>query len=156
MRTVPRLALTSVVALVLLGGCASPDEPAPEDTSTSSVVPTTPAPFRGVPDGVDASGESPAGIVVGADGLIRVITFGSSSNPRIVHGATATGQTVEVDIRDVPGRPATRDYSPTTSAFVLPDGVDPAEPVTFALGQLGTVRLDSITPGAQGWVEVPG
>lgn len=156
MRIVPRLALTPVVVLVLLGGCASPNEPAQEDTSTPSVVPTTPEPFRGLPDGADTSGESPAGIVVGQDGLIQVVTYGSSSNPRIVHGATASGQTVEVDVHDVPGRPATRDYSPTTSAFVLPSGVDPDEPVSFELGRLGSVRLDEITPGAQGWVEVPG
>lgn len=151
-----RLALTTALALGVLSGCGSPAEPAREGASTPSVSPTTPEPFRGLPDGADASGESPAGVVVGADGLIQVITFGSSSNPRIVHGATATGQTVRVDVRDAPGRPATRDYSPTTSAFVLPAGVDPDEPVTFELGRLGSVRLDVITPGAQGWVPVPG
>jgi len=139
-----------------VSGCASADDPAARTTSTPSASATTPEPFRGLPEGANTDGASPAGIVVGRGGLIQVITYGSSSNPRIVRGATATGQTVEVDVRDVPGRPATRDYSPTTSAFVLPEGVDPAEPVTFSLGHLGTVRLDGITPGAQGWVEVPG
>lgn len=159
MRALPRLVLAPIAALLVLGACAAGDEPSasPEPTaSTSSTAPeprTTPEPFRGLPEGAGVGVQSPAGVVVGEDGLIQVVTFGSSSNPAIVRGATVTGQTVTVDVSNVPDRPATMDFQPTTSAFFLPDGVDPEQPVTFVLGELGTATVEALEPGAEAWVE---
>ncbi|WP_313404051.1 hypothetical protein [Aeromicrobium sp.] len=164
MRVLPRLVLAPFMALVVLGACASPDDepttapgaPVSESSSEDATAPEpveTPEPFRGLPDGAGEGFESPAGVVVGEDGLIHIVTYGSSSNPAIVRGAIADGQDITVDVSDVPDRPATMDFVPTTSAFFLPSGVDLSKPVTFVLGDLGTVRIDTVEPGAQAWVE---
>lgn len=159
MRALPRLALVPIAALLVVGACASGDGTStnsePEaSASTSAPKPMrTPEPFRGLPEGAGRDIQSPAGVVIGDDGLIQVVTFGSSSNPAIVRGATAEGQTVTVDVRNVPDRPATMDFQPTTSAFFLPEDVDPAKPITFVLGDLGTVVAQELEPRMEVWVE---
>lgn len=155
-------ALVVPFALAACGSSDSPSQPdryAPDATvsappATSATPPAVPEPTRGVPEGAGEGVRSPAGVVAGEDGLIRVVTFGSSSNPAIVRGASADGQTVTVDVSDVPDRPATMDYVPTTSAFVLPSTVDPTRPITFVLGDKGTVVLRAAEPGAEAWVEI--
>ncbi|MFH7324512.1 hypothetical protein [Aeromicrobium sp. JJY06] len=145
MRILSRVAVLAVVALALTA-CGG------EDDSPGSDSPT-PAPSRGVPSGVEERLDSPAGVVVGEEGRIHVVTYGSSTNPAIVRQASAEGQTVTVQVSAVEGRPATMDYVPTTSTFDLPEGVDRDEPVTFVLGDFGTVELEVIEPGNQAWVE---
>jgi len=144
--------LLLAVLVLSLAACHSPGADEPEPSDTPSATPTTPEPSRGLPPGVEPAPRSAAGVVVGEDGLIHVVTFGSSSNPAIVREVRAEGQTVTADVRNVPDRPATMDFVPTTSAFVLPTSVDPDRPVTVVLGDLGTVRLASAAPGTQAWV----
>jgi hypothetical protein len=160
MRALPRLMAFPLVALVVLAGCArSGDDdgdaaPGPE-TSTASAPVATAEPFRGLPEGAGRGVESPAGVVAGEDGLMYVVSYGSSSNPAIVRGVIAEGQELTVDVSAVENRPATMDFVPTTSSFVLPDGVDAGSPITVVLGELGTVTLDSAAPGVEAWVEIP-
>lgn len=146
MRVLSRVALLAVLAAALT---ACGDDSAGAGAPTSA----TPAPSRGVPAGMDERIDSPAGVVVGEDGRIHVVTYGSSTNPAVVHQASAEGQTVTVQVSAAEGRPATMDYVPTTSTFDLPEAVERDEPVTFVLGDFGTVELDAIEPGNQGWVE---
>lgn len=148
MRILSRVAVLAVVALALTA-CGGEDDSPGSDSPTSA----TPAPSRGVPSGVEERLDSPAGVVVGEEGRIHVVTYGSSTNPAIVRQASAEGQTVTVQVSAVEGRPATMDYVPTTSTFDLPEGVDRDEPVTFVLGDFGTVELEAIEPGNQAWVE---
>ncbi|MET1132610.1 MAG: hypothetical protein ABWX60_04240, partial [Aeromicrobium sp.] len=91
MRSLIRLAVLSVVALALAGcGSSGDDSPGSGGSPTSA----TPAPSRGVPSGVKESLDSPAGVAVGEDGQIHVITYGSSTNPAVVHQVSAEGQKV--------------------------------------------------------------
>lgn len=153
-----RHAVPILVTVLLCAGCDASgerDRYAPDPTippPAPSATPTTPEPSRGLPAGAGEGVESRAGVVVAEDGLVQVVTYGSSSNPSVVRGVTADGQTVRVDVRDVPDRPSTMDFVPTTSAFFLPAGVDPEQRVTFVLGDLGTVTLPSLAPGAEAWV----
>ncbi|WP_286928948.1 MULTISPECIES: hypothetical protein [Aeromicrobium] len=149
MRSLTRLAVLPVLALAL-AACGSSGDDSPGSGSPTSA---TPAPSRGVPAGVEETLDSPAGVAVGEEGQIHVITYGSSTNPAVVNQVSAEGQKVVVQVSPEEGRPATMDYVPTTSTFELPEGVDTDEPVTFVLGAFGTVVLDAIEPGQQAWVE---
>lgn len=147
------LVLVLVLTAVSMTACGAEGD---DDAAASS--PTTPAktpsPYRGLPDGATPTDASPAGVHVGDDLLIHVITYGSSGNPALVRKAAAEGQTVTVTVKPVEGRISTMDYVPTTSTFVLPPGVDTRKPVTFVLGSFGAVSVDAVTPGAQAWVDV--
>ena len=149
MRSLTRLAVLPILALALAACGSSGDDSAGSGSSASA----TPAPSRGVPAGVEETLDSPAGVAVGKEGQIHVITYGSSTNPAVVHQVSAEGQKVVVQVSPDEGRPATMDYVPTTSTFELPGNVDADEPVTFVLGAFGSVVLDSIEPGQQAWIE---
>ncbi|GAA3524482.1 hypothetical protein AFL01nite_15160 [Aeromicrobium flavum] len=152
MRTLIRLAVLPILALALTA-CGDPD-----DNGGASAGPMSEATFepsRGLPEGVEKTLDSPAGVVVGTDGQIHVVTYGSSSNPAVVRQVRAEGQTVTVQVSAVEGRAATMDYVPTTSTFILPDSVDPKQPITFELSDFGPVEIAAAEPGAEAWVERP-
>lgn len=152
MRFLIRLAVVPVLALALTACGDSGDGASGSD---AGAAPTTPPPSRGLPAGAEESLDSPAGVVVGKDGEIHVVTYGSSTNPAVVRQVSAEGQKVTVQVSAAEGKPATMDYVPTTSTFPLPEGVDAGDPITFELSDFGSVTLDSADPGTQAWVERP-
>jgi hypothetical protein len=152
MRTLVRLAVVPFLALAMTACGTSDGDDSPGGGTTPAA---TPEPSRGLPEGVEKSIDTPAGVVVGQDGLIHVVTYGSSSNPAVVRQVSAEGQTVTVQVNALEGRPATMDYVPTTSTFPLPEGVDAEQPITFDLSEFGEVTIDAAGPGTQAWVERP-
>lgn len=145
-----------LAVLLVLGACAgSDDEPgtyAPTPMPTPVTVTPTAEPVRGLPAGITAGTDSPAGVAVDSNGDLHVITFGSSSNPAVVHEFVVDGQDVTVDVSAVEGRPATMDFTPTYSPIELPETVDLDEPIVFELGAFGSVTLESTEPGTSAWI----
>lgn len=153
MRSLLRLLVLPLLALAVLSACAESDDAAPGATEPTTTPTATPTPFKGLPDGVEGSMESPAGVVAGDEpGTIWVVTYGSSSNPAVVRQVTAEDQQVTVQVSAEDGKPATMDYVPTTSTLTLPEGVSLEQPITFTLGDFGTVTLPSTEPGTAAWV----
>ncbi|MCA5892185.1 hypothetical protein LEP48_02325 [Isoptericola sp. NEAU-Y5] len=112
-------------------------------------VPTDPEPgepYRGLPDGVEGTMSSPAGAGWSAEpGLLYVVTFGSSSCPRVAAGEAVwddAGEAVVVTVQDPPADAiCTMDYSPTTSFTAVPDDVEEGAPVMVRLGDDGEVEV---------------
>lgn len=151
MRLLVRLILP-LVLLTALAACGS-DGDSPGSAQDSPTPSPTPTPFRGLPDGVKGTLDSGAGVVAGEEaGTIYVITYGSGSNPAVVRQVSAEGQTVTVQVSAEDGKVQTMDYVPTTSTMTLPDGVDTDQPITFVLGEFGSVTLASTDPGTEAWV----
>ena len=168
------LALTAVLATVMVAGCSSDDTPSDGASATqttqapSSDTTTTEAPGTspddaaagslpdgvtvGLPEGVEPPAEASGGAGLGADGAtLWVVTFGSSTNPTVATVESADSSTVTVALNPVdPDGPATADYVPTTTVLDLPDGLDTAAPIQVVLAGTGTVEVDGVdTPG---WV----
>ncbi|MDD7961150.1 hypothetical protein [Microbacterium thalli] len=128
-----------LLAALALAGCAT--SPGAGDTSGTPDAPATESAAPGGDAELDAAW---------LDGgrAIGIVTWGSSSCQPIAGEATASGQTVTVEITDQ-GDACTRDYVPRASFVPLPEGVDPSQDVevvvtgTFA----GDTDLDGI-PGA--------
>lgn len=149
MRRLIHLIVLALIAVTALGACADEDSPgdAPRPTAT-------PTPFRGLPEGSSGGENSGAGVIAGDDpGLVWVVVYGSSTNPAVVRQVSAEDQQVTVQVAAEEGVPATMDFVPTSSAIILPEEVDLDEPISFALGDWGTVTLDSTEPGTEAWVE---
>lgn len=157
MTVLSRLVVLPLVVLLAVGACAKPEDGPGTDAPTTPAAPATVTPtvdpFRGLPEGVEASVESPAGISAGTDGEFYVFTFGSSSNPAVVHEFVVDGQDVVVDVSADKTRISTMDFVPTTSTIQLPESVDLGQPITFELGEFGSITLDSGEPGTTAWVE---
>ncbi|SDD37964.1 hypothetical protein SAMN05216410_3209 [Sanguibacter gelidistatuariae] len=144
------LPLGVAVALIALAGCGSDH---PDDSSTSETSAATSLFVTGPPDGVSVPADTAAGAGWAKDrkGEIWVLTYGSSTNPRIAVSATADGQTVTVVIAEAyPGKPATADFVPSTSYVAVPESVDSETPVTVVLGDLGTAEIKDLA--RPGWV----
>lgn len=157
MTVLSRLVVVPLVALLAVGACADSEDGSGTDSPTTPAAPVTVTPsdepVRGLPDGVAGDVESPAGVAAGDDGAIYVITYGSSTNPAVVREFVVDGQDVSVDVSPLEGRPATMDFVPTTSTIQLPESVDLGQPITFELGEFGSITLDSGEPGTTAWVE---
>lgn len=152
MRLFVRLILP-LVLLTTLSACGSDDD-SPGAAQNSPTPSPTPTPFRGLPDGVKGSLDSGAGVVAGEDAAtIYVVTYGSGSNPAVVRQVSAEGQTVTVQVSAEDGKIQTMDFVPTTSTITLPNTVDTDQPITFVLGDFGSVTLSSTAPGTEAWVE---
>lgn len=152
-----RLALLVPVLLIaaLTAACGSDDSGSGDEATPTPTPAATPTPFKGLPEGVEAQSDSPAGVIVSdTPGVLWVVTYGSSSNPAIAREAKADGQTVTLTVEADPNKPATMDYVPTTSSIALPDSVSLTEPVTIELGQWGSVELaDPSTAGSAVWAQ---
>lgn len=150
-RTVVALAAVALAAACAGGGPAGTDGTAGAGASAPDESPATELTLEagssvvGLPDGV---GEQPAGATAGAgrtaeDGLIYVITFGSSTCPA-VPDATATRAgpaSVDVTFPEPGSGPCTADFVPATSVVALPDGVDAGQDLTVTVGADGVVLL---------------
>ncbi|WP_179951047.1 hypothetical protein [Xylanimonas oleitrophica] len=148
---------------------AAPDPAAP--TGEATPAPTGQLPLaegmpleagaagRGLPAGVEGSAESPAGAAWTAeDGLLYVVTYGSSSCPALTE-PRATGDATALTVQVLPPDPGmcTMDWAPTTSVVAVPEGADGGEPVTVHLGDKGSVEVaPRPAPGETGpvaWVQ---
>jgi hypothetical protein len=166
----------------VLTACAQPTDPGAPNTPTEDAVsptedtptpiePSMPAPdwsgvelapgvvVRGLPDGVEGTQDSPVGAAWSpAEGLLYVITYGSSSCPTTTEPEAADdGGTVVVTLVPPPADAiCTMDYAPTTSVVGVPDGADSGEAVSVRLGDVGTVevapRPAPDEPGPAAWV----
>jgi hypothetical protein len=90
------------------------------------------------------------------DGLLYVVTFGSSTCPIVAEPeATLTEGSVEVTFSDAPEGPCTMDLVPTTSVVQVPDGVDESAPISVLMGQGQDVTVQprpaSGQPGPIAW-----
>lgn len=87
-------------------------------TSCASVPPIADNRERGVPDGVELEPLStgPAAIV-GEDGSLQVVTWGSGSCPPTATALENDGQTLEIVFATDTAGPCTADLAPTTHTF---------------------------------------
>ncbi len=146
------LAFVGLLLATSLSACGKSDD-SPGAQPSPSALPT---PFKGLPEGAEPPQDVSAGVIAGdEEGKIWVVTYGSSTNPAVVHEVSAEGQKVTVHVSAEDGKIATMDFMPTTSTFTLPESVDRAKPVTFDLGDFGQLKLDSLEPGTAEWF-IPG
>ena len=111
-----------LAASLVLSGCATAEDPAPELTAEAEGTP-----------GDDVGGDLAAARLDGGR-MFAVVTWGSSSCPPIVDSATVEDeteeQTVSVTLADPPGdQPCTADMGPRASLGAFPEGVDPTKDV---------------------------
>ncbi|MBE7698763.1 hypothetical protein H9623_00385 [Oerskovia sp. Sa1BUA8] len=167
-RLAPALSLVAVLALAACGtatdsGGDSSGTPGAEESTTDETTPAddssetaqTPIDAADLPIEAGANGiELPAGIDAptnggtGAawtaeDGYLYVVTFGSSTCPRIADGeATLDGSDVVVTFEELDAsKPCTMDLRAWTTVVQAPEGVDESADVTVRLGEDGTVVL---------------
>ena len=161
------LLAAAVAALALLvtacasegapGGGSAPSPVSPPSSPSPSPVspgpgspdgPAAPAPgehVRGLPDGVEETLDSPAGAAWSPEhGVLLVVTYGSSSCPRVAEPEAAwddAGEALDVGLVEPAAGACTMDYVPTTSALTVPADADAGTPVVVRLGDLGEVEV---------------
>ncbi|MFF1529593.1 hypothetical protein [Cellulomonas sp. NPDC058312] len=154
-----RLAVAAVLgAVALLAGCGGADDASPgasAGASPGSTAGATPTPTGlepvagstapGLPDG---AGPAPADAGAGAgratdEGLLHVVTFGSSTCPAVPDDtAESTGPAAVTVTFPEPGDgPCTADLVPTTTVVALPAGTDPTSDLVVTIGTNGQVTL---------------
>lgn len=181
----PLLAGGAAALALLVTACASGGSPAggpssgsPSPSSPSSSPPSSPsasaspapsdggaapAPgehVRGLPEGAEGTFDSAAGAAWSpSPGVLLVVTYGSSSCPRVAEAEGAwddAHEVVVVGLVDPDPGPCTMDYAPTTSAVAVPPDADAGTPVTVRLGDLGEVevspRAKDAVAGPVAWV----
>lgn len=160
---VPVLAAAVVVLTTTMVACASGDDTPAAESSAPETSSPTPSASEGPPAAVDdivpAAGAvglgvpssavppddsgSPGAGWTAADGLLYVVTFGSSTCPLLTEpDATESGGTVTVAFVPLPDGPCTMDFVPTTSVVQVPSSVDQSAPVPVDLGGAGTVTVE--------------
>ncbi|QHT55606.1 hypothetical protein GXP71_05560 [Cellulomonas sp. H30R-01] len=180
---VRRAAAASIIPVVVMatasscassGGGEPEDEPTSRSPSPSATASASPQAIQdavleagvtgsGLPEGVtppDDSG-SPGAAWAPDEGLLYVITFGSSTCPIVAEPeATAAGGVLTVKVGATSDGPCTMDFVPTTSVVGVPDDVDENAPVTVDLGD--QIMLDVQPRSAAGsagpvtWAPTPG
>jgi hypothetical protein len=105
-----------------------------------------------------------------AEGLLYVITLGSSTCPRIPEpvarntkagaGLVRASMAADIDVtlsQTPPDAVCTMDWVPTTTVVAAPEGKDHGGPVSLRIGGLGkTELLPRVAPGSTGpaaWIE---
>ncbi|MEV7973918.1 hypothetical protein [Cellulomonas sp. NPDC089187] len=163
-----RTLFAAVAVIGLLSACASGTDSDSGSTPTAeATVTATPDPDTGValdltagstviglPTGVDpAANDATAGALrTEEDGLIAVITFGSSTCPQVPEPlATGADGTVTVAFPEPTDGPCTLDYVPATTVVALPDGGDTGGDLTVTIGDFGSVTLPAESTGVE-WV----
>jgi hypothetical protein len=154
-RPVIPLLLGALVAS--LAGCASVTEAgghAPASASPTAPAGSLPqadvmdlipgAAGRGLPEG--AAGQSMPAAQGGAgwapdEGLLYVVTFGSSSCPTLAAPQATGHDPLSVRLIEPTAEVCTADFAPTTTVVGVPDGVDDGRPVAVRVGDLGTVQV---------------
>lgn len=177
------LAGAAVAVGLTLAACASGEgasgDDASDGTAPSSPTPTASSPAPRPPiddvtlaagavgDGLPAGTEEPdATGVPGAgwtaeDGLLYVVTYGSSTCPLVAEpdATVSASGSVVVTFVPLPDSPCTMDLVPTTSVVEVPSEVDAAAPVAVDLGEAGTVdvepRPSAGTAGPIAWAAPP-
>ncbi|MDC7121368.1 hypothetical protein OMK64_07445 [Cellulomonas fimi] len=117
----------------------------------------------GLPEGVtppDDSGSPGVGWAPD-DGLLYVVTFGSSTCPIVAEPeATLAGGTLTVKVGATSTGPCTMDFVPTTSVVGVPADVDENAPVTVDLGDQVVLdvqpRSAAGSAGPMAWAPTPG
>lgn len=142
----------AVVALICLAACSATDEEPTSPSTSASSPPSVPSPVQGLPDGVTLPEDEeltglPGAAVYPQEGLLRIVTWGSSTNPEVARSATSEGQRVDVAISSDEGAPATMDFVPMTSAVTIPTEVSLEEPIIVVLDRWGEVTVDPAHPG---------
>lgn len=130
-RTITASALLLLGALALAGCATTPGAaPGPADTAGSSPAEESEL------DAAWLSGGTAIGLV----------TFGSSTCQPIVGEATASGQTVTVELTEPEAAACTRDYVPRASYVPLPEGVDASLDVELVVtgAYRGDTDLDAL------------
>jgi hypothetical protein len=149
-----RPALSGLAVLLLLAGCAGGDDPGEGTTAITTPTPsasdaaalelTAGSSTIGLPAEL---GTAPTDSAAGAarttdDGLIAVVTFGSSTCPQVPESpATGTDGAVTVTFPTPTDGPCTLDYVPATTVIALPDGVRADSDLDVTIGDLGSVTL---------------
>lgn len=97
----------------------------------------------GLPEGLEGSSSSKAGVAWTAEpGLVYVVTNGSSSCPVIAEvSASLEGDEAVVGLLPPKDGMCTMDWAPTTSVVGMPDDVADGAAVTVRLGEVGSVEL---------------
>ncbi|WP_263119597.1 hypothetical protein [Cellulomonas sp. RIT-PI-Y] len=147
-------ALSGLAALLLLAGCAGGVDPG--DGTAATATPTASESDTATLDltagssmiGLPAElGTAPTDSAAGAariadDGLIAIVTFGSSTCPQVPDSpATGTDSAVTVTFPTPTDGPCTLDYVPATTVIALPDGVRADSDLSVTIGDFGAVTL---------------
>ncbi|GAB4084656.1 hypothetical protein GCM10028784_12860 [Myceligenerans cantabricum] len=159
------------------GAAAAPGAvpPAGDQRSHGDIYPLVPGQTRqGLPPGVelDVSDGTLAGAAWSpADGLLYVVTLGSSSCPRIPEpearntkagaGLVHDDAVGDIDVtlwEPGPGGVCTADWVPTTTVVAAPEGKDHGGPVSFRVEGVGKTslapRAEPGRPGSPAWIAV--
>ncbi|MFB9955862.1 hypothetical protein [Cellulomonas denverensis] len=156
----PLIAAGAVLALLLTacgGGTDAGDDTTAGSDDTGSTAVATPDPSESAPTldltagativGLPAElGTPPTGAAAGAartsdDGLITVVTFGSSTCPQVPDPqATGADGTVTVSFPEPTDGPCTLDYVSASSVVALPESPGDGD-LTVTIGDWGTVTL---------------
>jgi len=145
----PRAVLGDEIQLGVPGEAAWADPViAHQQLDADSLEPQAGGWARGIPSSITAPTDAPSPVFIAAwaptlengPNLLYVITWGSGSCPVLAEPqATLDQGDVIVTVRSRAASAAcTRDFTPTTSIVAVPDGVDPSQPTTVRLGDLGT------------------
>ncbi|MHA7135249.1 hypothetical protein [Oerskovia turbata] len=184
-RLAPALSLLAVLALAACGsatdsggspsdsaGDSSATDDTTDDTTDGATDETPEGPLNAadlpieagangidLPAGIDAPTDgAPGAAWTAQDGYLYVVTFGSSSCPRVAEGdATLEGSDVVVTFQKIDeNKPCTMDLRAWTTVVKAPDGVDEAADVTVRLDEAGTVvvppRAAAGQVGEAAWV----
>lgn len=150
MSTRTRLAVVvpSLAAILLFAGCTSTPG---ADTPTNS-----PAPSADSGDDTDDI----EGVLLDDGRMFAVVTWGSSGCIPQIDDVTADGQTVSVNLVDLPGEDGeevvcTADYAPRASLGGLPEGVDPTAEITLQV-TYGDIVDDVELEGGTAFAGKPG
>lgn len=122
----------ALVLAAALSGCGS--APSPSGAGPSPSAPTV-SHTRGLPPDVTST-DSPGESVVGwaGPGRMYVVTYGSSSCPRLPNAVTAaTGNRLTIATNAASDGPCTMDFGPTTSVVDVPQEIDETMPVEVIL-----------------------
>lgn len=127
---------------------STPSATAPETAtvapSIADVTPEAGAVGAGVPEGAtppDDSGSPGAGWTAD-DGLLYIVTFGSSTCPLVAEPQAVLDEgSLQITFADVPEGPCTMDFVPTTSVVSVPDDVDESAPITVLIAEGQVVEV---------------
>ena len=136
--------VASVIAVVvaMLSGCATSSAPGAASSaavttaaSTSGSAPTSSVSYtKGLPPGAAPNTTFDAYAVWAEPGRLYVVTFGSSSCPKLPATVTVgNGNRLGVTTKPTSDGPCTMDIGPTTSVVDVPPGVDDSRPVEVSI-----------------------
>jgi len=138
---------TIIAVAFALCGCSTSSSPNVPSTTTAPIPSSAPAspalaatPFpsvtiiRGLPPNATRSSAFEGHAVWAEAGRMYVVTFGSSSCPKVPTGVSASADNrLTVRAKPISDGPCTMDISPTTSLVDVPAGIDDSNPVEVTI-----------------------